>query len=248
LFQYRVTNFNYRTGMRLDSVTDMNAKLLLRLVGVESLSMSVASKIPLILTSLRALLAPVVVVFAVTAPSRIAFGICLVVGFLSDVFDGVIARKLGIATPNLRRFDSIADTLFYLAVTFAVWHLYPQVIAEHWAALVLLGVLELSRYAFDIAKFRREASYHMWSSKAWGLVLFVACFGLLALGYTGAWVAAPIYVGIVADLEGLAISCILPEWKSDVPSIVHAIKSRAAPSYAVTSDPRPVRRVTELGR
>jgi phosphatidylglycerophosphate synthase len=157
-----------------------------------------------------------------------AFGICLTVGFLSDVYDGVIARKLGVATPNLRRLDSFADTFFYLAATFAVWHLHPQVILEHWKSLALLGGVELSRYAFDLAKFRREASYHMWSSKVWGLVLFLAFFGLLGLGYTGAWVAAPIYVGVVADLEGLAISFVLPEWKSDVPSIIHAVRSRVA--------------------
>jgi hypothetical protein len=49
----------------------------------------------------------------------------------------------------------------------------------------VLGALELGRYVFDLAKFGREASYHMWSSKAWGIVLFVAFFGLLVFGYRG---------------------------------------------------------------
>lgn len=190
--------------------------------------MSLATKLPLALTALRALLAPVVVALALWWPSQAALGACLVAAFLSDVFDGVIARRLGIATANLRRLDSIADTLFYVAATFAAWHLYPQVIRDHWVALCVLVALELARYAFDLAKFRREASYHMWSSKLWGLVLFVAFFALLAGGYTGPWMAAPIWVGIAADLEGLAISCVLREWQADVPSIVHALKVRAA--------------------
>jgi phosphatidylglycerophosphate synthase len=186
------------------------------------------NRIPLLLTALRAVLAPVIAFLALFNPHPYAFGACLTLGFLSDIFDGVIARKLRIATETLRRLDSIADTLFYLAATFAVWHLYPRVILEHTVALFLLGALELGRYAFDLAKFGREASYHMWSSKAWGIVLFVSFFGLLVFGYGGALVAMALYVGIVADVEGLAISIALAQWKSDVPSIFHVLKSRVA--------------------
>ena len=190
--------------------------------------MSIATSIPMLLTALRALLAPVIIVLALFNPDPGAFAICLSLGFLSDVFDGIIARRLGVASPGLRRLDSGADTLFYVAATFAAWHLYPQVIKENSGALILLIMLELARYAVDFAKFGREASYHMWSSKAWGVVLFVAFFALLAFGYAGPWVAMALYVGIAADIEGLAISFVLAEWKSDVPSIVHAIRARDA--------------------
>jgi phosphatidylglycerophosphate synthase len=182
--------------------------------------------IPLALTGLRALLAPVMVFLAVEWPSRAAFGVCLVMALLSDIFDGVVARRLGIATPNLRRLDSIADSLFYVGALFAAWHLEPQVLLAHRAALALLVALEISRYAFDLLKFGREASYHMWSSKLWGLALFAGFFSLLALGRSGAAVAAAIWLGIVADIEGLAISAVLERWKNDVPSIVHAVRLR----------------------
>jgi CDP-diacylglycerol--glycerol-3-phosphate 3-phosphatidyltransferase len=182
--------------------------------------------VPLYLTGLRALLAPVMVLLALYAPNRIAFGVCLTVAFLSDVFDGIIARRLNIATPGLRRLDSLADSVFYLAAAFAAWLLYPAVIRDNLAALLILGVLEVSRYAFDFAKFGREASYHMWSSKAWGVALFGAFFALLAMGFTGPALAVAIYVGIIADVEGLAISLALPQWKSDVPSLFHALKVR----------------------
>jgi len=184
--------------------------------------------LPLTLTALRALLAPVVVLLSVWWPSRPAFGACLVLAFLSDVFDGVIARRLGIATPNLRRLDSIADSLFYVGALFAAWHLQPQALLDHRTALVLLALLEVSRYAFDLRKFGREASYHMWSSKLWGLALFAGFFSLLALGQSGWTVAAAIWLGIVADIEGLAISAVLTRWTNDVPSIVHAVRRREA--------------------
>jgi CDP-diacylglycerol--glycerol-3-phosphate 3-phosphatidyltransferase len=188
-------------------------------------------QVPLALTLMRALLAPVVILLAIHWPDKLAFGMCLVVAFLSDVFDGILARRLKVATPNLRRLDSMADTLFYVAATFAAWHLYPAVIKDHGVALAILAALEGARYMLDLWKFGREASYHMWSSKLWGITLFCGFFSLLALGRDGFAVDCAIYVGILADLEGLAISIVLKRWRSDVPSIVHACRLQA-------SDPR----------
>jgi phosphatidylglycerophosphate synthase len=184
--------------------------------------------VPILLTGLRALLAPVVVLLSLFAPLPQAFAVCLVAAFLSDIFDGVLARNLGIATANLRRLDSVADTLFYAACVFAAWHLYPAAITQHVGSLMVLGILEVMRYGLDFLKFRREASYHMWSSKVWGVALFAGFFGLLALGSSGLAVACAIYVGIIADIEGLLISLVLPRWQADVPTLVHAWRVRHA--------------------
>jgi CDP-diacylglycerol--glycerol-3-phosphate 3-phosphatidyltransferase len=184
------------------------------------------NKIPLLLTLLRALLAPVMLAMAIVYPNKLLFGVCLIVAFLSDVFDGIIARHLNIATANLRRLDSMADSIFYAAATLAAWLLYPEVIRQHWGALSILLILEMVRYIFDLVKFRREASYHMWSSKIWGIFLFVGFFSLLAVGHTGVIVTLPIYIGIIADLEGLFISYILTEWRADVPTLFHALRYR----------------------
>jgi CDP-diacylglycerol--glycerol-3-phosphate 3-phosphatidyltransferase len=190
--------------------------------------MRTANKIPFLLTVSRGVLAPVVLAAALWFPSKPLFGACLVAAFLSDIFDGVIARRLNIATANLRRLDSVVDSLFYVCATAALWLLDPEFIRRHAVALCVLVALELTRYAFDWLKFRREASYHMWSSKVWGILLFVGFFSLLALGEDGVVAALPIYAGIVADLEGLAISIIMPVWKADVKSFVHALRYRDA--------------------
>src|SRR5271154_1170441 len=181
---------------------------------------------PVLLTSLRALLAPVVVLLSIYAPKPRAFAICLVAAFLSDIFDGIIARRLKVATPAIRRLDSAAHMFFYVACLFAAWRLYPAAIADRLMPLGILVALELFRYILDFARFHREASYHMWSSKLWGMGLFVGFFSLLVFGSQGAAVSVAIYLGIVADLEGAAISVILPRWQSDVPSFVHALRVR----------------------
>jgi CDP-diacylglycerol--glycerol-3-phosphate 3-phosphatidyltransferase len=181
---------------------------------------------PALLTALRAILAPIVVLLAIYAPKPGAFAACLVAAFVSDVFDGIIARRLGVATPTLRRLDSAADTLFYAACVFAAWRLYPAAIRVRLLPLSILIALESLRYILDFAKFHREASYHMWSSKLWGIGLFVGFFSLLVFGSQGAAVSLALYLGIIADLEGIAISVILPRWQSDVPSFVHAMRAK----------------------
>jgi phosphatidylglycerophosphate synthase len=181
---------------------------------------------PLFLTLLRVALAPLLVYLAHYAPRPEWFAACLVTALLSDIFDGVIARKLGVATPALRRLDSIADSIFYVAAIYAVWVLKPEVILGHAVSLTLLLMLEVARYAFDFWKFKREASYHMWSSKLWGLALFAAFFSVLVLGYADYWVSAAIWLGFLADSEGLLISIVLPRWKNDVPSVFHALRIR----------------------
>lgn len=190
--------------------------------------MSIASRIPLSLTILRIALGPALLILVLGYPDAILFGICLTLAFLSDVFDGIIARRLGIATANLRRLDSIADSIFYVCATLVAWLLYPNVFIEHSAALLLLLALELVRYAFDLLKFRRETSYHMWSSKLWGIFLFLGFFSLLSLGQQGSLITIAIYAGIIADLEGLAISLVLAEWRADVPSLLHAFRFRSS--------------------
>lgn len=183
-------------------------------------------RVPVLLTALRAFLAPVVAVLSIYAPRPGAFAVCLVAALLSDIFDGIIARRLNVATPALRRLDSATDTLFYSVCVFAAWRLYPAAIVARFVPLCILGALEAFRYLLDFAKFRREASYHMWSSKLWGISLFVGFFSMLVFSSTGAAVSLAIYAGIVADLEGIAISIILPRWQADIPSLVHAVRLR----------------------
>jgi CDP-diacylglycerol--glycerol-3-phosphate 3-phosphatidyltransferase len=88
--------------------------------------------------------------------------------------------------------------------------------------------LEAARYLFDFVKFRREAAYHAWSAKAWGLSLFVALVALMGFGQATPWVPLALALGIVADAEGLAMSIVLPTWKHDVKSVWHAWRLRQA--------------------
>ena len=181
---------------------------------------------PLALTTIRVLFAPFILVWAWNGRSGLPYIACLITAFVTDYYDGVIARRLGVATAAVRRYDSAADIIFYAAALLAVWFVYPEIVRQHWVSLSLVAGLELIRISFDLLKFGREASYHMWSAKAWNIALFAALIGLMGFNFTDWLFQMPIIVGIITNLEGLAASFILPHWTHDVPTIFHAIKIR----------------------
>lgn len=76
----------------------------------------------MLLTALRAALAPVVLLLAWHPRSQRALGLCLVVAILSDIFDEIVARRL----------DSAADSLFHFAAAIAAWQIHPDAITKRW--------------------------------------------------------------------------------------------------------------------
>jgi len=65
-------------------------------------------------------LAPVLVWLVYAGATGVVFAGVVLVAFVSDYFDGVIARRLGVASAELRHFDSRADLVFYATAAWAV--------------------------------------------------------------------------------------------------------------------------------
>jgi CDP-diacylglycerol--glycerol-3-phosphate 3-phosphatidyltransferase len=111
-----------------------------------------------------------------------AFVGCLRAGLLSDVFDGVIARRQGVATAALRRFDSAADVVFYLAVLWSAAVVYPEVLWAHAPGVGAILGLEATGQAVSLVRTGRSPATHAYSAKCWGLVLFASSVALLGFG------------------------------------------------------------------
>jgi hypothetical protein len=179
---------------------------------------------PEALLFVRLLCAPGIIWAERTGRSGIFLASIVGIAFVSDVFDGIVARRIGSATPQLRRADTIIDTAFYLSAAIALFRRAPSVIEGEGPGLALLAALEIARFLLERIKFGRLASYHLWSAKAWGIALF--------LGFSQAFVRrapAPLFriavlAGILSDLEGLLASLILSDWHCDVPSVFHAAR------------------------
>jgi phosphatidylglycerophosphate synthase len=188
------------------------------------------------LTVLRLLLAPVLVWLVYAGAPGVVFAGVVLVAFVSDYFDGVIARRLGVASAELRHFDSRADLVFYATAAWAVWRLHSDVVRSvAIPALIVVG-LDVIRHIFDFAKFGRDVAYHAWSSKVWGLSLALALVLLMGFGISRPFVGITVILGLIAQSEGLLISVALPVWTHDVPTLIHALRIRNAPPGRVAGD------------
>jgi phosphatidylglycerophosphate synthase len=183
-------------------------------------------RLSLALTLLRLALAPALVVLARIGAPGLLLAAVLVAGFVSDVLDGVVARRAGVVTPFLRRLDSSVDTVFYLGVAYAAWHRHPDALRALALPILIVVGAEALNYVLAYAKFRREASYHARSARLWGLLLFLALLTLLATG-RAALLPVALAAGLLAQAETLAITLVLRGWRHDVPSVWNALRVRA---------------------
>jgi phosphatidylglycerophosphate synthase len=186
--------------------------------------------IPYLLIALRVAAGLVILALAliIGAPARWTCAILLAVGVLSDIFDGVIARRLDCVTDRLRTFDSRADVVFWLCATAAVLVLHPDLISTLWPPVLVLGVMELTGHAIGFVRFRKEASPHHLLSKLFGLALWALLTQLLVAG-TGGWVLPIAFImGVASQLEAWAIMLILPAWRCDVRGVGQALALRRA--------------------
>lgn len=181
------------------------------------------TRLPWALIATRAALAPVVILLALNGQGP-WIAVAIVAATLTDIFDGVVARRLGVATEALRRADSLIDTVFYLGVLAAVLLLFSEVVRIHAVGLAALIGLEVARAGYDLWRYRRLAAYHMWSAKAWGVALALGLVALFGWGQTGWPVAVAVWLGVATNAEGLAASVVLDRWHHDVPSLAHALR------------------------
>jgi phosphatidylglycerophosphate synthase len=150
----------------------------------------------------------------------------LIIGVLTDVFDGIVARQLGISTQRLRRLDSTVDQIFWLLVVLATYLACPGFFRENgWQLGALLG-LEALTYIVSFLRFKKEVATHSFAAKAWVLVSFGALVQV-SLSCQADWVFQLCFlVGVLSRVEIIGILLTLKMWASDVPTIYHAMRLR----------------------
>lgn len=147
-----------------------------------------------------------------------ALAAMILLATLSDIFDGIIARKAGVSTVTLRRADSIVDLIFWLCATAALCLLRPVAMAANGPVLALAIGAEILLQGISLFRFGRLTATHARSAKFFGLCLLVG-FMMTALGGNTAIAFWVVGIGTsVSALDGLAILLLLPSWQADIPS------------------------------
>ncbi len=184
--------------------------------------------IPYLLIAIRFIFAPVIFIVSYFngRESGLTILTLMFIGLLTDIFDGIIARKVGVSSEKLRRLDSQVDLVFWLSVGCAAYFINPGIIKSHQGSIILIFIMEALCYLISIIKFKNETCTHAFLSKMWGLSLLVAFIYLIGFQQAGWAFYLAVILGIISHIDVILIILILPKWHYDVPSFYHALKIR----------------------
>lgn len=180
--------------------------------------------IPYALILFRLLLAPIILamVYFGGESYRLTVVILMFLGLISDIFDGIIARKYNVSSTKLRRMDSQTDLFFWIAIAVGCYWLNKEIVmAEKWG-IIAVFIMEGLCYLISFIKFKKETCTHAFLSKIWGLLLFSAFVSLIGFGHGGILLKLAIYWGILSQIDVILIILLLPKWQNDIPSAYHS--------------------------
>ena len=170
--------------------------------------------IPYILITIRFILAPIILLLAYFKGEASGFLILalMYLGLLTDIFDGIIARKVVSSSEKLRRLDSQTDLVFWLSLGFAAYFLNPELIKSEWRGILLIFVMEALCYIISIWKFGKETCTHAFLSKMWGLSLLIAFTYLIGFQHAGWAFYLTIILGFISHIDVILIILFLPKY------------------------------------
>jgi CDP-diacylglycerol--glycerol-3-phosphate 3-phosphatidyltransferase len=151
----------------------------------------------------------------------------LAVSFLTDTFDGFLARRFKVVSVLGARMDSMADDLTVLVGITGLYFLKPEFMVQNAIYFYILLALFLMLVALALIRYRRFTSFHTLSAKVAAvlqgsflilvfflsqppMLLFYAAFAMTAIDL----------------IEEIILVLMLPNWKVDIKGIYWAIKDK----------------------
>lgn len=148
----------------------------------------------------------------------------IILGLLTDVFDGIIARKLQISTKALRVWDSNIDQIFWASTLLYAFYFNFDFLKQHWFWITVVLVLEGLAYLISYLRFKRTIATHAISAKIWTISLLVFIVDLILHQDSTIAYWTCIGLGILSRIELILITSLLREWATDIPTVFNVSK------------------------
>ncbi|WP_027400102.1 CDP-alcohol phosphatidyltransferase family protein [Anaerovorax odorimutans] len=183
--------------------------------------MSKMNQIPNIITAFR-LLCSFILLFL--KPFSSPFFLIYLIGGLSDIIDGFLARKLCITSKLGAMLDSIADAFFILVLLIIfIPHFDWPIWITYWViAIIIIRLLSL---VVGFFKYHTFDFLHTYANKATGLALFSFPFLYFFWGLDFMAIFLCIFASISA-IEELLINMVSEKLDRNVTSIFASLKAK----------------------
>jgi len=185
-----------------------------------------ARHIPTALVLLRPVIAVVLVIDSLDGTVGPWFVILFVTAAVSDMLDGLIARKLKVTSTLGSKIDAQADAILYLSILFCIWNVHRGIIREFLVPIALVCSLQIASWVVSLIKYGRLSCHHAYTAKTWAIMLFVGITTMFAFNYAGITFWLVLILGVISTTEDIIMTLIIPKWSRDVKSIPAAIKLR----------------------
>ena len=179
-------------------------------------------KIPFLLIYSRILIGIIIAVLSCYKINNHAYWITILMslGLITDIFDGIIARRLNVSSEKLRIWDSNVDQFFWLIVIGSIFYLNIDFVTDNLIWLATIVLLELMCYLISYIKFRKSIATHSILAKIWTLSLLAFLIDLVLNSTSQAPFIICIVLGMISRIEIILIILSLKKWTTDVPSIL----------------------------
>lgn len=149
--------------------------------------------------------------------NSVTFWVCYLWCGISDMLDGLLARKFGQQSMTGAKLDSISDLVFAVTILIVIEQ-YVYLPMYLWWCIVAITILRLISYSIGFYKYRTFSSLHSLMNKITGFFIFAfpllyICFGVDVAG---------ILICIVASLSSIEEMVIIiksKELNRDIKSI-----------------------------
>ncbi len=158
-------------------------------------------------------------VLLVIKPFSILFLILYFLCGITDIVDGVIARKFNLVSKKGQILDSIADC-FMISVLLLIVVLNFNLPVWSLCWIVLIATIRLLSLVIGFIRYKRLAFLHTYTNKVTGFVLFCYPFLYIVLDFSLTTILVCAIASISA-LEELIINIVSKVLSRDIKSILH---------------------------
>lgn len=164
------------------------------------------------------------IILVLVLEEKNVFAWLLLISFVSDIVDGILARKLRIISDRGAKLDSIGDFLTLVAAVAGFIYFEPAFIADHLFIISVAIGLYLLQMLLAFIKYGRLSSFHTLMAKITFVVLGVFLLTVFFFGVQEWLFYIGIGLSILEVIEEIFITLWLSQWKTNVRGLYWVVK------------------------